>query len=286
MARGPGRGPERLITLTSDVGATYAAQMKAVLVRFLGPDRIVDLSHELRPYAVEEAAFLVRAMTRGFPTGTVHLVVVDPGVGGTRAGIAIECADGTYLVGPDNGVLYPLAEELGIRRTVRLDRSRISVRDRVGTTFDGRDLFAFAAARLAMGVPLSRLGADHRPHVFRLPDATLHRYGAKGVVLHVDRFGNLITNVPTEWVPKGTTRLELRVDRGRSRAVPLGMSYEGIGVGRLGAIGSSFGLLELAVGRGNAATRVAAHLGSTVRVRWRSGAGAEMMVNSEGSRRR
>ncbi len=265
MARRSGR---RLLTLTSDVGAAYTAQMKAVLLRTVRPEQLVDLTHDLRPHAIGEAAFVLRAMARGFPPGTVHLVVVDPGVGGRRAGVAIACKDGSYLVGPDNGVLYPLAEALGLRRAVRLEPTRFAPHSRVGATFDGRDLFAPAAALLARGAPISRLGPPHVATPLRIPRPVRRPGGADGEVVHVDRFGNLLTNVPTDWVPRGARRVSLRVGRRPARSLPFVGSYEALGRRRLGVLGSSFGLLELAVALGRAESRLGIGFGAAARFRW------------------
>ncbi len=258
---------DRLVTLTTDVGSAYAAQMKAVLAHDLPPGGIVDLAHDLRPHAVREAAFLVRAMARGFPAGTVHVVVVDPGVGGRRAPIVVATRDGSRLVGPDNGVLIPLAEALGGGDAYRIDPGRLG-RSRVGTTFDGRDVFAPAAARLASGTNPGRLGPLVQPHHLALPEPERTDDGARGEVLHADRFGNLITNVPTEWVPGGVARVRLSVGGRRERTVPWVRSYESLGRSRLGALGSSFGLVEIAVAEGDASRRLDASVGTHFLLRW------------------
>jgi len=139
LARRPRSRGGRLVTLTSDVGWAYAAQMKAALIAGgVDPSQVVDLAHDLPGHGVEEAAFLLREMARGFPPSTVHLAVIDPGVGGRRAPIAIATKAGPLLVGPDNGLLVPLAEELGVRAAYRIDPARLRRRPAVGTTFDGR----------------------------------------------------------------------------------------------------------------------------------------------------
>ena len=266
----PRREPPRLITLTSDIGSAYAAQMKAVLAHRLIPGNVVDLAHDLRPHAIGEAAFLLRAMAIGFPAGTVHVAVVDPGVGGRRAPIAVECADGSSLVGPDNGVLMPLARALGRPKAFRIAPERLSSRARVGTTFDGRDLFAPTAAWLAEGVNAAQLGRRIRPKPYAIPTARRTRVGARGEVLHEDRFGNLVTNVPTEWVPQATGRVVVRFDATAPRELPLARSYEELGRGRAGVLGSSFGLLEVAVSEGSAARRYRASVATPVTLGWRA----------------
>ncbi len=273
------------MTLTSDVGAAYSAQMKAVLARSLDPGRTVDLAHDLPAHDVKEAAFLVRAMARGFPEGTVHVVVVDPGVGGRRAPLAIECRDGSYLVGPDNGVLYPLAEELGIRRAVRLEPARWRERPGVGTTFDGRDVFAPVAALLAGGAALSDLGTPQEPRPLHLPHAVRLPSGARGEVVHDDHFGNLITNVPSAWLPTGVETVRCRIGAGAPKALPRARSYEGLGPGGAGVLGSSFGLLEISVSEGRADRRFGARVGTRIAFEWPSPRRARWTVNSGRTRR-
>lgn len=252
------------------MGSAYAAQMKSALIAGgVAPDRIVDLAHDLPPHDVREAAFLFREMARAFPPFSVHVAVVDPGVGGRRRAIAIETRAGPLLVGPDNGVLIPLAEELGERAVYRIDPSRLRTPSRVGTTFDGRDLFAPVAAQLARGAPASSVGPRVVPTPYALPTAEWTRGGARGEVLHVDRFGNLITNVPSSWVGPRVRQLAFTSGRTRRRAIPWTTSYESLGRGVLGALGSSFGLVEVAVGEGRAADRLRAGVGSTVAFSWR-----------------
>jgi hypothetical protein len=274
------------VTLTSDLGNAYTAQVKAVLSRSVDPGRLVDLAHDLPAQGIAEAAFVLRAMARGFPRGTVHLVVVDPGVGGHRAPIVIACREGSFLVGPDNGVLYPLAEDLGIRRAYRIDPGPRTGRRHVGTTFDGRDLFAPAVARLARGVAPSRLGRPHVPHVYRIPRAEPGVDAARGEVVHADHFGNLITNVPSEWVPEAVRRLTVTVGRGPARTVPRTTSYEALGAGRLGVLGSSFGTLEVAVDRGRADQRLRAKVGTPVRLRWRHAPRVRALPENTGPHRK
>jgi S-adenosyl-L-methionine hydrolase (adenosine-forming) len=271
-----------LVTLTSDVGWAYAAQMKGALLRQAPAIPLVDLTHDLPRHRVAEAAFVLRAMGSSFPPGTIHVAVIDPGVGGARAPLAIRCADGSTLVGPDNGVLAPLGRALGAPRAFRLDSRTFRPGERVGTTFDGRDLFAPAAARLARGEPPARLGSPTSFFDLQLPEPTRNGTdAAAGEVVHVDHFGNLILNLPTPWIPEGTERVQVRVGSRRSVAVPWVRSYESLGPGRLGALGSSFGTAEIAVAEGSAFERFRAPSGTPVEFRWgRGGTAATVTVNT------
>jgi S-adenosylmethionine hydrolase len=270
-----------LVTLTSDLGWAYAAQVKGALLRACPDIPLVDLTHDLPRHRISEAAFVLRAMATSFPPGTIHVAVVDPGVGGRRAPIVLRCRDGSVLVGPDNGVLAPLARALGRPHAMRLDRERIEPGDRVGTTFDGRDLFAPAAARIACGEPWSKLGSPFSFHDLRLPEAVRTPGAASGEIMHVDHFGNLISNVPTEWIPSPVAGLAVTVGSGRARRIPWVRSYETLGRGRLGALGSSFGTVELAVAEGSALERLTARTGTPIKLRWsRGGVAATETVNS------
>lgn len=261
------RARTRTVTLSSDVGAAYAAQMKAVLARSVPPGSVVDLAHDLRPHDIAEAAFVVRAMAERFPAGSVHVVVVDPGVGGTRAPVAVACRDGSRVVGPDNGVLVLLVDALGGGTAYRLDPARLRGPERVGTTFDGRDLFAPAAALLALGTEPKALGT--RTSLTRPSRVPPRRSAgaAAGSVAHIDRFGNVITDVPSDWVPSGVASLDVRVGR-TSRRLPRVTSYEAAGHGRAAVLGSSFGTLEIAVAGGRAADPLRAVVGAPVAFRW------------------
>lgn len=252
------------------MGAAYAAQMKAVLAHCVPPGTVVDLAHDLRPHDVVEAAFVVRAMAERFPAGSVHVVVVDPGVGGPRAPVAVRCRDGTVLVGPDNGVLVPLCRSLGGGTAYRIERRRLGAGPRVGTTFDGRDVFAPAAGLIASGTSPRRLGP---PTTLRdLPTRPPRRVpgGAVGSVAHVDRFGNLITDIPSGWRPADSAGVTVRCARLRRR-LPWVTSYGEGGAARAVALGSSFGTVELAVGERRADERFGAGVGARVRLLWGRG---------------
>jgi hypothetical protein len=247
--------PAPIITITSDIGWSYASQMKAVLLREAPSVRIVDITHEVSSHQVLEGAFLLRYCGAWFPPGTIHLAVVDPGVGGERYPIVITCRGGTTLVGPDNGLLVPLAEHIGEPKAYHILREKVLPASQASATFEGRDLFAPAAARLAAGTHAAELGSPIEFMPFQFPQPFLEGGTASIAVLYVDYFGNIITNMPTadfhnriasigDWVSLNVHTHHFRAQVART--------YEELPQGALGVVGSSFGLIELAVNRGRA----------------------------------
>ena len=195
-----------IITLTTDFGLTdhYTGVMKGVILGICPAARIVDITHECRAYEIGEAAFTVAQVYRYFPPKTVHVVVVDPGVGTARRPILVE-ASGQFFVGPDNGVFaFVLSDE---KHKVRAVTNAKYFLQPVSQTFHGRDVFAPVAAHLAKGVTAARMGKpiDNylRPHSIK-PERTARR-GWTGSILKVDRFGNLITNFLASEFPHAVT---------------------------------------------------------------------------------
>ena len=244
-----------LITLLTDFGTAdgYVGEIKGVLLSAVPQPSVVDIAHDVAPQDVEGARLALTRYWRRFPRGTVHLVVVDPGVGSPRAAIAV-ASDGRYLVGPDNGVLSPALLLSGVRVVSLLVPTHAS------STFHGRDVFAPAAALLAAGAVLESLGPtnDH-PVVRRTPEAKRLGDGAiGGEVISVDRFGNLITNLVA---PRGGA-VEVS-----GRAVPLRRTYADVAPGEVIAIVGSSGLVEIAVRDGSAARELDARRGTIVVLR-------------------
>ena len=241
-----------LITLTTDFGLadSYVGAMKGVILGIDPTATIVDISHDIAPQDVQEAAYVVYTAYPYFPPDTVHIVVVDPGVGGRRRAIALRAAQACF-VAPDNGVLsYVLARE-GMREAVSLTNAKYH-RQTVSHTFHGRDIFAPVAAHLARGVPLTELGEPLNEIVtFSLPQPqVLPDGGAVGHVLHIDRFGNLILDIKEgDCILDGEIVLEVA---GR-RIQNLGRTFTDGPAGELVAYIGSSGHLEIALREGNAA---------------------------------
>ncbi len=267
-----------LITLTTDfgLGDPYVGAVKGAILSVNPGATIVDISHEVQPQAIEQAAFVLGAAWPYFPAGTIHVAVVDPGVGTQRRGIALVTGEGIF-VGPDNGVLSAaLPEETrnaaaGGRQAVALPRGMTAYlltnerfhRWPVSPTFHGRDIFAPAAAHLALGVPPEEMGLSVSA-VTALPPLRAVREAdgsLLGRVVHVDRFGNLVTDVRGEQLPAKLLLVEVRgrMIRGLSRTY-------GDRPGLLALIGSG-GHLEVAVAGGSAARELGVGAGERVVVR-------------------
>ena len=233
------------ITLLTDFGTAdgYVAEMKGVLVCAAPGVPVLDMSHDVPPHDVEFARLTLARYWRRFPVGTVHMVIVDPGVGSDRAAIAIE-SDSRFLVGPDNGVLSPALFALDARAV------SLPVNPNASPTFHGRDVFAPAAAALASGAAIETLGEPlTEPVRRRTPQPVRRADGAiEGEVLTIDRFGNALTNLLVRDVE--VVILELG---GPSRHFRLVRTYADARPGEGVALVGSNGFLELAVRDGSAA---------------------------------
>jgi S-adenosyl-L-methionine hydrolase (adenosine-forming) len=244
-----------LITLLTDFGTAdgYVAEVKGVILTAAPEAEIVDVSHELGAHDIEQARLTLARYWRRFPRGTVHLAIVDPGVGSSRRALAVE-SDGRSLLGPDNGVLSPALLAAGARAV------ELPVPAHAAPTFHGRDVFAPAAARLAIGHPVDALGAAvdspvirRTPEPRRLADGTV-----QGEVIAIDRFGNAVTNLIAAHggvVEVGTLQLPVR------------RTYADVTPGMPLALSGSSGLVEIAVRDGNAAASLGLGRGGIVLLR-------------------
>jgi S-adenosyl-L-methionine hydrolase (adenosine-forming) len=252
-----------IITLTTDFGQrdTYVAEMKAAILAIIRDVHLVDVTHEIEPHDITEGALALETTARAFPAGTVHLAVVDPGVGTARRGIAVTVGEHVF-VGPDNGLFTPVLEAPGWQ-AVELRAPELR-RPHVSRTFHGRDVFAPAAAHLAAGIDPSRLGPRVLDPV-RLPWLEVREVAGTvaGAVLHVDRFGNLVTSIHADAIAALGNSAMIRV---AGRRVPLVGTYGDLAPGRVGALVGSRDRLEIAVREGNAAVQLRAERGTPVLV--------------------
>jgi S-adenosylmethionine hydrolase len=256
-----------VIALLSDFGSRdhYAGTMKGVMIGICPDVTFLDITHEITPHDVVEGALQLAASYRFFPAGTIFLAIVDPGVGSPRRGIAAEAGDYRF-VAPDNGVLTAVFRELPPKRIVELTERRYA-RPTVSRTFEGRDRFAPAAAWLAKGIQLSALGRTVTGYQqLELPQAEVGESHLGGVVVLVDRFGNLVTNIDRRTFEAFTRAqpVSLRV-AGRPIAGVVA-TYADIREGEVCALFGSTEHLELAVNGGSAATALDAARGAAVEI--------------------
>lgn len=255
-----------IITLTTDFGAAdgYVGAMKGVILNLVPHVTLVDISHAVPPQDVHHGAHVLATAAPYFPPGTVHVAVVDPGVGSARHGIALQTPGATF-VGPDNGLFTPFLRE----RTACVALTRPTThRHPVSATFHGRDVFAPVAAHLAHGLPLAALGpsvddplALPDPQPRRLPDGRL-----RAEVVYIDRFGNLVTNIRplAELEQKGGLG-DIRIVVG-DESLAVCRTYADVAPGALLALVGSDGHLEIALREGSAAERLGLGVGATVEV--------------------
>jgi S-adenosylmethionine hydrolase len=263
--------PQRpIITLTTDFGINdhFVGTMKGVILNIAPDAAIVDISHSVQAFDVLDGALTVAQAYSYFPTGTVHVVVVDPGVGTARRPI-IASSDGHHFVAPDNGVLslvYAREERMHVRHVT----SEHYFLQPVSNTFHGRDIFAPVGAYLAKMVDTEKFGEEiedfarfSAPRPKKISENTL-----RGVVLKVDRFGNLITNITPADAPKlfEAQPVPFKIAVGNCEINEIRQMYAGGGPGEVFGILGSMGFLELAANRGAAAQLAAAGKGSDVNI--------------------
>lgn len=255
-----------LITLLTDFGTddAFVGIMKGVILGIHPDARVVDLTHAIPPQQIMIGALVLRSAVDAFPAGTVHVAVVDPGVGAARRPILIDTEMG-ILIGPDNGLLS-LAATVMRRRTVRLIENESLFRHPVSRTFHGRDIFAPVAAHLARGVEPAECGPRIDSMVeLSIPVPQRADSAINGEVLYVDRFGNLVTNIDAAAISSFPAQ-HVSVSISGNRVAQLVTAYATVPEGRPLAVVGSWGLLEIAVRNGRAASLFAAGPGTPVTV--------------------
>ena len=253
----------QLITLLSDFGLedVYVGVMKGVIAGINPQIRVIDLTHQVPPQNVALASFQFQNAHHHFPEGTVHVGVVDPGVGSDRRAIALQTAT-AYWVGPDNGIFSGILAQCPVISAVSLTQSRFWAGSQPSRTFHGRDIFAPVAAHLASGVPLLALGPSIDPVTLKqltLPSWSPTASGAEGIIQAIDHFGNLITNIPESTVQQQHWHLKMG-----GVLIPGVTTYGSCAAGQLLALVGSHGWLEVAVNQGNAQDQLQCHLGEPV----------------------
>jgi S-adenosylmethionine hydrolase len=251
-----------ILTLLTDFGTDdyYVAAVKGTVLRLAPGATLVDISHQVPPGDVETASFLLAAAAPSCPAGTVHLAVVDPGVGSGRRILAVRTADALFLA-PDNGLLTPFLEGAEVWAVENGDLFLPSP----GQTFHGRDRFAPVAARLLAGGWREDLGPEvtdplrlSAPAPVRLPGRI------SGRVVHVDRYGNLVTDIPAAWLPDGSCRAEVDGHAAHRRVT----HYAEIPPGEAAMLPGSLGTIELSLNGADLARAWGAARGARVEITW------------------
>jgi S-adenosylmethionine hydrolase len=216
--------------------------MKGAILSVNPRATVIDMTHAVRPFAVLQGAFLLDSAWRSFPAGTVHVAVVDPGVGTNRKAVALRAAD-HYFVGPDNGLFTFLSEPIS-------ESVELPTPPEASPTFHGRDVFGPAAARISTGAALGELGSERRQEPIRLPEAWASKVGEawRAIALHCDHFGNVITNLPI--------RALARIKAVNSLKVRTVDTYEEAESNELVALVGSSGRIEFALRQGSAANKL------------------------------
>ncbi|HEU5171525.1 MAG TPA: SAM-dependent chlorinase/fluorinase [Gemmatimonadales bacterium] len=251
--------PMPVITLLTDFGTrdSYVAEVRGVLLSRAPGAVLADITHDIAPGDIGAAAYVLGRAWHRFPSGTVHLAVVDPGVGTARSALALR-AHGHYFVGPDNGLFTPVLDDPALALVA------LPVPLSAPATFHGRDLFAPAAAALARGATLGSLGAPpgRAPVRLALPRAYRDGDALVGEVIYVDRFGTLVTNLPAAELGARASVAVQGVDVG-----PVRWTFGDVAPGALVALAGSDGALEIAVRDGSAAARLGVGIGAPVAAR-------------------
>ena len=257
-----------LVAFLSDFGTRdhYAGTLKAVVLSVCPDATLVDIGHEIPAHDVLAGALELAACYRYFPAGTIFLVVVDPGVGSSRRGIAADCGDYKF-VAPDNGVLSAVFRELPPKKVVELTERKYA-RPTVSRTFEGRDRFAPAAGWLAKGIALVSLGRSIANfQTIDLPRPVVAARDITGEVVRVDRFGNLITNIDRRTFETFSGSGTIVISIGSRDIATIVATYADAPAGELCALFGSTDHLEIAVNSGDAAERLGLARGARVQVR-------------------
>jgi S-adenosylmethionine hydrolase len=255
---------EPIITLTTDFGteSPYTAAMKGVIFGVNPDARLIDLTHQIGPQNLRHAAFFLAGAIPYFPMQTVHVIVVDPGVGTERPLLYVNVAGHRLLV-PDNGCWTELARRIGVAPEVIILKERRFWRESVSSTFHGKDILSPVAGHLSLGIDPHELGpAANRWEDLILPSVLVTESRIQGEVLFVDHFGNMITNITRENLERLGEKISVRV--GKTEICRQVRTYGEAEPGAVVTLISSFGLLEIAERNGNVSKRLNAEIGTPV----------------------
>lgn len=242
----------KVITLTTDIGWEYAAQMKGVILSINPDAKIVDITHHISPHNIIEGAFILSQAASYFPQ-SVHVGVVDPGVGTERKAIILECKK-SFFVGPDNGLFTPAARKIGIKKVYEITEKKYMMKQ-ISSTFHGRDIFAPVAAHLSLGIKASIMGKEINQYKeIEFGNVEKKDNEVKGNIIFIDAFGNAITSIPTDMLHVKQGDLLTIVIGEREIKVRYFASYGYAERGEILITPSSFGFFEISCREGNASS--------------------------------
>jgi len=248
--------------MTTDFGYKdpFIAEMKGVILSINRNASIIDLTHDIQTFNIDEAAFVINSSYKYFPDGSLHIVVIDPGVGSSRRAMIIR-SDKHYFVGPDNGVFSLILNGDKLARCVEIANAKYVLKMQ-SPTFQGRDIFAPAAAWLSSGVDLSEIGPEiEDPTLIAFPIPQISEAGLTGEVIYVDRFGNAITNITERDLAKIGDDWVMQLEG----LIPtLSKYYSELQIGKLGCLVNSSGHLEIFSYRGSAAALFNVGIGNRI----------------------
>ena len=259
--------PSRIITLMTDFGTSdhYVGVMKGVILNINPQVQIVDITHTIPPQDIHGAAFLIDSAYRYCPTGTIHVIVVDPGVGSERRAIVCQ-TETAYFVCPDNGILTHILRGEEHIHTIAADNSAYFL-PQVSNTFHGRDIFAPIAAHLSRGIPIDTLGSPvAQPVQLPIPQPQVTDRAIIGHIIWIDSFGNLVTDISHEILGSLQERNSILICAGSARIDHINRSYTESAVGEALAIIGSFNRLEISINQGDAAQTLGLKRGDAITV--------------------
>lgn len=254
----------RIITLTTDFGLQdyYVGAMKAVMLNIAPDVRLVDISHDIPPQDIMAGSWVLKNSTSLFPEGTIHTVVVDPGVGTERHPVALQ-VDGQFYVGPDNGIFSQVIEGKDFK-AVRLGNKKYW-REQTSNTFHGRDIFAPVAAHLSQGVTLADLGKPLDELVtYRGAVPISDKDGIQGWVIHIDKFGNLVTNLSSSLIDEVSKGRKVKIYVGNTILDEIATSFGSVPEGEPVAYIGSSGMLEVGINKGSAEQMLGVQKGAQI----------------------
>ncbi|MBI5355344.1 MAG: SAM-dependent chlorinase/fluorinase [Candidatus Aenigmarchaeota archaeon] len=238
-----------MITLTTDFGeGLYSAQVKGRILSINPDARVVDITHSIAKFDILEGAFLVNEVSKYFPRGTIHIAVVDPGVGGRRSPIVVETERG-FFIGPDNGIFTFLHPKRIFEISLQRLYDALGEKKDVSSTFHARDIFGPAAALLSKGVGLGNIGKEKPSmEIIEIEPPSFSAGKSQGRVIYIDSFGNIITNIKYDY-PNGSISVSIGKKKAKAEVCS---TFSDVPEGRIAVLKGSHGFIEIDVHKGNA----------------------------------